>query len=103
MRRRMLIGMALVVALGLAALIGLRHYSVEIVNAVVADAMVQKAPEGYPAQKIQKAFAQKLQQVEQSGAKDQYLVQLERMSQRLEKVQWLEADEVDQLLEGLKH
>ena len=102
MRRRMLIAMALILVLGLAALISLRHYSLELVNAVVANAVVQKAPEGYSAQTIQEAFAARLRQARESGTKDRYLAQLERISQRLEKIQLLEADEVDQLLNGLK-
>lgn len=102
MRRRMLIAMALILILGLAALVVLHHYSVEIVNAVVANAVVQKAPEGYPVRRIRETFAERLNQAERRGTQEQYLFELERLSQRLEKVQWLEADEVDQLLEQLK-
>lgn len=95
--------MIAVMVFGLASLVALRHYSLEIVNAVVANAVVQKAPDGYPEAKIEEAFAEGLQRARNSGTKDRYLSRLERVSQRLEKVQWLESDEVDQLLEGLKH
>lgn len=102
MRRRMLIAMAVVLALGLAALFALRQYSVEIVNAVVANAVVQKAPQGYPVEQIQEAFGASLRKARQSGTEDRYLTRLERLSQRLEKVQRLESEEVDELLQGLK-
>jgi ribosome maturation protein Sdo1 len=102
MRRRMIVAMAVIGLAGLAALTVLRQYSTEIVNAVVANAVVQKAPDGYPAQRIRQAFEQALEQARRSGRKAEYLGELERLSQRLEKVQILEANEIDDMLEGLK-
>jgi hypothetical protein len=102
MRKRLLIILAVLVVLGITALVVLRSHAVEIVNAVVLHAVIQKAPDDYPADRIREAFDSSLQAAQQNGTTDQYLDHLKALSQRIEKVQRLDGEAVDKMIEQLK-
>ena len=102
MRKRLLVILALVVVLGMAALLVLRRHAVEIVHAVVENAIIQKAPAEYPPETIRGAFTASLRAAQKNGTTRQYLERLEQISQRIEKVQRLDKSDVDELLDDLK-
>lgn len=91
----------LLIILGLAGagtLLVLRHYSTRMVHAVVVNAVVQRAPEGYPDQEIRVTFGRRLEKARSEGREEAYIQELMRLSQRLEKIQHLEREEVDDIL-----
>jgi hypothetical protein len=94
--------MGIVVVLGIGALLILRSQAVEIVHAVVENAVIQKAPEGYPTDRIHEAFESSLRTAQREGTTQQYLEELKVLSHRIEKVQRLEKIEVDELIIDLK-
>jgi len=101
MRKRTYIILALLLILGAAFLVVLRSYSLEIVHSVVLNAVIQRAPDSYPEYRIREAFQSSYQTAVESGRKEYYLEKLNALSHRLEKVQSLETDEVDRILEEL--
>ena len=101
MRKRLLIVMGIVVVLGIGALLILRSQALEIVHAVVENAVIQKAPEGYPADRIRDAFESSLRTAQRDGTTQQYLEKLKVLSHRIEKVQRLERAELDELITDL--
>ena len=82
--------------------VALYAYRVELVWLVVKSDMAQKAPEDYPKARIEMAFDQARHQM-QIGAlrKDDLLARLFDLSQRLEKTQYLTADDLDRMLAAL--
>ncbi len=102
MRKRLLIMLAVITALGITGLVLLRSHAVEIVNAVVENAVIQKAPDGYPTDRIREAFDSSLRTAQQDGTTQQHLDQLKALSHRVEKVQRLDSEEVDEMIERLK-
>ncbi len=76
----------------------LRYYEVALVHTIVLNAVIQKAPEGYPRQKISQAFAAARQRAEEDNREEAYLEELFSFSRRLEKIQLLSRDELEELL-----
>ncbi|UCF39128.1 MAG: hypothetical protein JSU96_09940 [Acidobacteriota bacterium] len=101
MRKKLywLLGVLLVLAAG--SLILMKLYSTELVHVVVVNAVVQKAPSGYPVEKVRRVFDESLIKAQNEGREEDYLEKLKVISQRLEKVQHMEAFEVDELLNEL--
>ncbi len=101
MNKKLLAAFAVVLLAGVLFLLVLKSYTVEIVHAVVVNAVVQKAPEGYDQAKIVKVFDDALARAEQGGSRDRYLVELQEVFRNLEKRQCLEPEEMDGLLAQL--
>lgn len=101
MRRKLSILMLVVAGIGFGSLLLLRHYATELVHVVVEHAVLQKAPDEYPKERIREAFARRLDEARREGSRGVYLTELKRISHRLEKLQYLEEAEVDELLENL--
>jgi hypothetical protein len=100
MRKKILILLGVIGLFGAIALMVLKAHSLEIVHRVVMHSLVQKArPE--QSERIQAVFEESLRRATKSGNEDEYLRQLLSLSQRLEKVQQLETEEVRQILEEL--
>ena len=80
----------------------LRYYEVDLVHTVVLNAVIQKAPEGYPRQEISQAFAAARRRAEEDNRKTAYLEELFSFSRRLEKLQLLSRDELEELLDEVQ-
>ncbi len=76
----------------------LRYYEVALVHTIVLNAVIQKAPEGYPRQKISQAFAAARRRAEEDNREEAYLEELFSFSRRLEKIQLLSRNELEELL-----
>jgi len=98
MNRKLLGAFLLVVFFGLCFLLLLKINKVEIVHAVVVNAVVQKAPEGYDQERIKKVFGAALERAQAEGTGDRYLDRLQKRFHSLEKRQYLDKDEMDRLL-----
>ncbi len=80
----------------------LRYYEVDLVHTIVLNAVIQKAPEGYPRQEISQAFAVARRRAEQDRREKAYLEELFSFSRRLEKIQLLSRDELEELLNEVR-
>jgi len=76
----------------------LRYYELELIHTIVLNAVIQKAPEGYPRQEISQAFAAARRRAERNNREEAYLEELFSFSRRLEKIQLLSKDELEELL-----
>lgn len=87
--------------LGLVGTLGLlKRYELDLVEGVVVNTMLQKAPSDYPAERITTVF-QRARQLASGRGKANYLEHLLRLSQRLEKIQSLSRQELEEILEDL--
>ena len=98
MNKKLLVAFLVVVVCGLVSLLFLKIHTVEIVHAVVVNAVIQKAPEGYDKGRIRKVFDDALVKSEEGRYSDTYLDKLQKMFHSLEKRQYLENEEMDDLL-----
>ncbi len=80
----------------------LRYYEVDLVYTIVLNAVIQKAPQGYPRQEISQAFNAARRRVEQDNREEAYLEELFSFSRRLEKIQLLSRDELEELLDEVR-
>ena len=79
----------------------LDSYKIDLVHQVVVNAVIQKAPADYPGDHIARVFQRARKEATESLREQEYLEKLLRLSQRLEKVQWLARDQVEEILEEL--
>ena len=101
MKKSVLIIISLLLLILVGSMLLLRSYRLDLVQNVVVTALIQKAPENYSRQEIHRTFQAALGRAENRGREQAYLEQLLQVSQRLEKVQQLSQEEIDQLLESL--
>ena len=98
-RSRIVLVMA---ALGILVAIWLLNWcKLGLVHRVVVSAVMQKAPPEYPDAHIARVFQRARKEATESLREQEYLEKLLRLSQRLEKVQSLAPDQVEEILEGL--
>jgi hypothetical protein len=102
MNKRLLLLVSAVLVTGLLLLMVLKSYTVEIVHAVVVNAVVQKAPEGYDQVKIRGVFDDALALADEGEYRDRYLGELQEVFHSMEKRQYLESEEMDRLLAEFK-
>jgi hypothetical protein len=102
MRRRTYWILGGLLAVFLAAFLVLKLFSTDIVHLAVMNAVIQKAPEAYDAGRIRLSFEQAYRTARMEDRKEAYLQELLRISSRLEKIQYLEERQVDQLLVQLQ-
>jgi len=101
MKKRTLFVLVAVLLAGGGALGLLRAYQVELIHMIVVNAVIQKAPLDFPAQRIRSEFDGALNAASQAGTKNGYLGELLDLSRRLEKVQRLSRGDVEDLLSKL--
>ena len=101
MLRRLALLTAVLAVLEIVTRFTLKSYSMELEHLVVLNALTQKAPDDYPKQRIFNHFSGCLEEVNANGSHELYMRQLMRISHRLEKVQYLDASEVEHLLAEL--
>ncbi len=101
MRRRTVLILAAMLAAGGLALGLLRAHEIELIHLIVVNALLQKVPDGFPEEKIRSEFDVALQEAEKAGTEQEYLTELLDLSRRLEKVQELSWDQVEDLLSKL--
>ncbi|RPI28268.1 MAG: hypothetical protein EHM61_05775 [Acidobacteria bacterium] len=101
MRKRTIVAAVLVLGFGIFLIWGLSKYKLVLIQSIVENAVVQKAPSGYSETRIRQAFKEHFAHAWSSERENIYLDRLLQASQRLEKVQTLKASQVDQLLEDL--
>jgi len=101
MNKKLLVAFSTVMMTGLLFFSVLKSYTVEIVHAVVVNALVQKAPEGYDQGKIRGVFDDALARADKGDSRDRYLGELQEVFHSLEKRQYLEPVEIDGLLADL--
>ena len=76
----------------------LRSYKIDIIEHVVLSAIIQRAPINYPPGKIRKAFEEAEKRAAAENTKHAYMKKLLEISQRLEKIQYLNEKNLDALL-----
>ena len=101
MRTRTIVALAVTLAVGIAALVAFRAYKLRLIHVIVENAVIQKAPDHYPRDRIAAAFDNHLAEAERRDREDVYMDRLLSASQRLEKIQRLENEEMDRLLAEL--
>lgn len=79
----------------------LRLYQTDLIQSVVVNAMVQKAPPGEE-ERIRRTFAQARSQARREDRQEEYLRALFAVSQRLEKTQKIDQEQLDEFLELLQ-
>lgn len=89
-------------AIFFAAFLALKMYSTDLVHLAVMNAVIQKAPEAYSAAKIRLSFEQAYRAARLEDREEAYLQELLRISNRLEKIQYLDKRQVDRLLVQLQ-
>lgn len=97
-----------VVALGvLAAVVAvsfllLHIYKLDLVHTIVVNAVMQKAPPGYPREEIREPFSRARLRAQAGRSEAAYLERLLTISRRLEKIQQLSEKELHRLLADLE-
>ena len=102
MNKKLVAAFSVILMAGLLFLLVLKSYTVEIVHAVVVNAMVQKAPEGYDPEEIKRVFDNALAHADKGDYRQSYLERMQKLFHSLEKRQYLEHEEMDGLLAGFK-
>lgn len=101
MKRTTIVAAVVILVLGIGLILGLSKYKLPLIHTIVENAVVQKAPAGYPETHIRQVFATNYRKARQMDKQDVYLDRLLKVSQRLEKVQKLESNQVDDILRDL--
>lgn len=96
--RRGRVGLVVMSLAVLTAFWMLHSRKLDLVHVVVVNAVIQKAPPGYPGDRISAAFEEARSEAVRRHQEAEYLEQLLSLSQRLEKVQSLAASELDEML-----
>ena len=79
-----------------------RSFEVELVHGVVLNTLIQKGPKNYSNRKVRETFRAAREAAEGEDRKQAYLEELFALSQRLEKIQELSKDEMDDILDSLQ-
>ena len=88
----------LLLLLGLSSVLLLRSYRLELVEVAVLHALLERSPSDFSRQVILDAFDKANQKAKEEKRTSVYLDQLFRISQRLEKVQSVNSDQVTEML-----
>jgi hypothetical protein len=73
----------------------------DLIHGVVLNTLIQKGPANYSDRKVRQTFQAARAAAERGDLKQIYLQELFSLSQRLEKVQGLSRDEMDEILDSL--
>ncbi len=85
-----------------ASMLLMRSYETDLVHGVVVNALNQKGPGNYSQRQVRETFRTARKRAEREDRKQDYLEQLFALSQRLEKIQELSKDEMDEILDSLQ-
>lgn len=103
MKRRTVVLIGVTLVAGIIGLAYLKTYSLQLIHAIVVNALIQKAPDGYEQARIETVFQRRLQEAVKSKAEGNlYLQDLKKLFHRLEKRQRLEAGELDTILQSME-
>ena len=97
-------GLLLLVVLGGGCFLALRaldSYKVDLVHRIIVRSVVQKALPEFPVDRIESAFGLAREGLTSDKEEEEYIAQLLRLSQRLEKVQSLTTCQIEQILNDL--
>jgi hypothetical protein len=101
MKRTTIVAAAVILILGIGLILGLSRYKLPLIHTIVENALIQKSPAGYSQTHIRQVFDENYRKARQTGREGVYLDRLLKVSQRLEKVQKLESNQVDEILREL--
>ena len=101
MRKRLLTISIPGIALIFLVLITLNSYKLELVHKITLNATLQKAPDSYPRDRIENAFLRAWNQSSERSNTSHYLSRLLELSARLEKVQFLSAQQIEGIIATL--
>ncbi len=101
MRKSTIAIFALILLFGFVSLWLLNRFKLPLIQEVVENAVIQKAPDDYPKEQIRRAFAEHRRLAAEIRREDQYLERLLEASRRLEKVQRLDHQQVSDLITRL--
>jgi hypothetical protein len=86
----------------LGSALALRIYRLDLIEIVVTNALIQKAPESVSAEQLREELNQARTRAERQGEEEAYLNLLLRKSQRLEKIQSVTEGEMLEILEEFR-
>ncbi len=101
-KKSTLIILGVLISIFAGSILLLRYYEVDLVHTIVLNAVIQKAPQGYPRQEIAQAFAAARRRAEQDNREEAYLEELFFFSRGLEKIQLLTRDDLEKLLDEVR-
>ncbi len=101
MKKTTIVAAAVILVLGIGLILALNHYKLALIQVIVENAVVQKAPTSYPRAHIRQVFDENYRKARRMERQDLYLDRLLEVSQRLEKVQMLESEQVKEILGAL--
>ncbi len=84
-----------------ASVVMMRSYELDLVHGVVLNTLIQKGPANYSNQKVRETFQTAREAAEREDRSQAYLEELFALSQRLEKIQELSRDEMEEILDSL--
>jgi hypothetical protein len=90
------------ILLMLVSAIVLRMYRLDLIEVVVENALIQKAPGNIPEGRIREELHQARARAERAGEEEAYLDLLLRKSQRLEKIQYVTEAEMQEILDEFR-
>ena len=102
MRKSAIITIPLLILIFAGSLLLLRFYKLDLIHTVVVNTVVLKAPRGYPEGKIRRTFDAARARAKREDREQDHSEKLLSLSQRLEKIQQLSHDELQELLEALQ-
>lgn len=100
MRKRTFVVLVMLVGVLLSSLLVLRSFQLDIIHSIVVGAMVDKAPPEAE-ERIRSAFDGARARARRDRTEQAYLKRLLEISQRLEKSQSIDADQLDEILASL--
>lgn len=98
MTTRTYIILGILAVAALAGLLVIQAYSLDLIQYVVVHALIQKAPGPSSSEHIEGVFNDCLANARARGREDEYLGDLIRLSQKLEKLQRMRRSEVEEVL-----
>ena len=84
-----------------ASVVMMRSYELDLVHGVVLNTLIQKGPGNYSDRKVRETFQSARAAAEREDRRQAYLEELFALSQRLEKIQELSRDEMEEILDSL--
>ena len=101
MKKRLLAVSISGVFLTFLALITINSYKLELVHKITLNATLQKAPDSYPKDRIEKAFLKAWNRSSGKPDTNHYLSRLLKLSARLEKIQFLSTQQIEEIIAAL--
>ncbi|MEE8348303.1 MAG: hypothetical protein V3R94_01950 [Acidobacteriota bacterium] len=101
MKKSTVIIIGLLLLMGVASMAIMRSYELDLVHGVVLNTLIQKGPKDFSRQTVQETFRAARAAAEGENLKQAYLDDLFALSQRLEKIQELSREEMDEILDSL--